>query len=69
MFFLFGGANFYASGGMNDFLGSFATLDEALAVAVESRADEDGDEVTLEWWQVATFVDGQFMVLESGHNP
>jgi len=44
---LFGGEVYYASGGMNDLLGIYPTLDAAKAAATE--AEKQG---RVEWWQI-----------------
>jgi hypothetical protein len=45
IYWLFGGECYYASGGMNDYVGRFETIEEATAAAKERFKD-------LEWWHV-----------------
>ena len=44
---LFGGEVYYPSGGMNDLLGIYPTLDAAKAAATEAVQSE-----RVEWWQI-----------------
>ena len=44
---LFGGQQYYASGGMNDLLGMYPTLEAAKAAATEAVESE-----RIEWWQI-----------------
>jgi hypothetical protein len=66
MFYLFGGDYFYPLGGMNDFVGAFSTLEEAIEIARQPLLPLwEGDDDLLEWWQVATYVHGGLLVVES----
>ena len=42
-FWLFGGNDYYATGGFHDFIGSFNTLDDAV---------KEGETRSVEWWHV-----------------
>ena len=44
---LFGGSEFYPSGGMNDLMGRYPSIESATAAAVE--AERQG---RVEWWQI-----------------
>jgi len=55
-FILMGGTCCYALGGFRDYIGSFATLEDATsAAAVES------DEGDAEWWHVWSLADGKIV--------
>ena len=68
MYLLFGGDQYYPSGGVNDFIGAYPTLEEAKVVADgvfpydEELADPNNPEdfAPLDWWHIATFQDGHF---------
>lgn len=47
-YLLFGGDIYYASGGMHDFRGSFATIDEARA-RIDKRIEQADP---LDWWHI-----------------
>ena len=50
---VFGGLEYYASGGMHDLLGRYPTLVAAVAAATE--AEKQG---RVEWWQIVDTTDG-----------
>lgn len=62
-FALFGGDNYYPGGGMTDFAGTFATVDEAVEAgkmplawdddAKEFLPSPNGTKSPFEWYQVA----------------
>ena len=60
---LFGGEQFYASGGMNDLLGMYPTLDAAKAAATEAMQSEK-----IEWWHIADARSG-VVVMQSECKP
>ena len=60
---LFGGQQYYASGGMNDLLGIYPTLDAAKAAATEAVQSE-----RVEWWQIVD-ARSQVVVLRSECKP
>ena len=60
---LFGGEVYYASGGMNDLIGMYPTLDAAKAAATEA-VQSDG----FEWWQIVDATSG-VVVLRSECKP
>lgn len=63
MYFLFAGETYYPCGGMSDLVGTFATLDEALAVAKNPPVDEDGYAPRYDWYHIATMVAGQLVII------
>lgn len=65
MYFLFAGDTFYPAGGMDDLVGTFATLEEARAAVAEPGVDEDGFQIRYDWWQIATVRDGELGVVEA----
>ncbi|MEY3173568.1 MAG: hypothetical protein ACK528_09740 [Alphaproteobacteria bacterium] len=60
---LFGGEVYYPSGGMNDLLGIYPTLDAAKAAATEAV-----QAVGIEWWQIVDATSG-VVVLRSECKP
>tara|TARA_R110000868_G_C10605534_1_gene740907 strand:- start:175 stop:342 length:168 start_codon:yes stop_codon:yes gene_type:complete len=54
MYFLFAGDTYYPAGGMNDLVGTFASIDEARAAAVSEGYD---------WYHIATLVAGRMRVV------
>lgn len=57
-FFVFGGAQYYPSGGAGDFMGAFRTLPEATAFVDECirKTKHDLDWIGVEEWDGETFV-------------
>ncbi len=51
-YLLFGGTAFYATGGMNDCLGIFDTIEDARSYAITDREDEYENVVHNEWYQI-----------------
>jgi len=71
MFQLFGGSTYYPSGGIFDFIATYATLEEATVAAEGTfQFDEDDPEdvTTLDWWHIVTFQDGEYTVVAKGMN-
>lgn len=62
-YWVFGGEQYYADGGMYDFRQSFETLEQAEQHATELYANE-----AIEWWHVFDSVDG-VIVAESESKP
>lgn len=55
-YWLFGGCCYYAAGGVNDFIQSFDTLEEAVAVATELTEQPELD-FEFQWWHVCDMVE------------
>jgi hypothetical protein len=67
MYFLFAGEDFYPDGGMQDFIGTFPTLEAARRSATNPPKDEDGWNLyQVEWYQIAQVVDGKLVEVERG---
>ena len=60
---LFGGQQYYASGGVNDLLGIYSSLDAAKAAAAEAMQSE-----RIEWWHIVDASSG-VMVMQSECKP
>jgi len=60
---LFGGQQYYASGGVNDLLGMYPTLEAAKAAATEAMQAE-----RIEWWHICDARSG-IVVLRSECKP
>ena len=60
---LFGGEQYYASGGVNDLLGIYPSLDAAKAAATEAMQSE-----RIEWWHIVDASSG-VMVMQSECKP
>lgn len=56
-YIVFAGETFYSSGGIEDFFGSFASIQDAKDVLLHSSHD---------WWQICSFEDGRFQLIEHG---
>jgi len=61
---LFGGQQYYASGGMNDLVGIYPTLDAAKAAAAEAM--QSGQ---IEWWHIVAARSAGVVVLRSETQP
>lgn len=55
MFILFGGEAYYAKGGLNDFEGTFSTLEGAISWAQHKEQPYQGG---WDWWQIVTLKEG-----------
>lgn len=60
---LFGGEVYYPSGGINDLIGIYPTLDAAKAAATEAEQSE-----RVEWWQIVAARSG-IVVMRSETKP
>ena len=54
---LFGGLEFYPSGGINDLIGRYPSIESATAAAVE--AERQG---RVEWWQIVSATCGTILM-------
>lgn len=63
-YWLFGGAQHYASGGVHDVIGRFGVLSDAIAYA-KAWEDPQGD---CDWWHVVDILTGE-LVAESDCRP
>jgi hypothetical protein len=52
MFFLFAGMSYYPEGGMGDYVGTYATLEEAQAAYWSNGSD-------YQWAHIATVINGE----------
>ncbi len=56
MFYLFAGDDYYASGGVEDFVASFSTMEEVNSYLIHSKISAD-------WWHIA---DADMNLVDSG---
>jgi len=58
MFALFAGHNYYPSGGWDDHIATFATLEEARAAVADARSHIYANQ-TYDWFQIVDLVKGE----------
>lgn len=63
MYFLFAGETYYPRGGMDDLVGVFPTIEEAVQRGENPEPDYDGYRPTYDWYHIATMVDGKLVVV------
>lgn len=61
-YIVFAGEMFYPCGGFEDFFGSFDSIKEAK----DALLRHDDEYCSRDWWQICSFEDGQFRLIERG---
>lgn len=59
LYFLFAGETYYPAGGMEDLIGTFPTIDAALARVTT----DSGEYEYFDWWHIATVLDDKLVTV------
>ncbi len=62
MYFLFAGSDYYPSGGMRDYQGTFATLEEAQQLG-QAHDELMGNYSRFNWSHVAQVINGKLQII------
>jgi hypothetical protein len=63
MYFLFAGENYYPTGGMDDLVGTFATIEDARKAAEYPTVAGHRYVPRYDWYHIATVIDGKLVVV------